>query len=91
MERFTEHPRVPDRCRKEADQGGYALCLLFNADPREQRFSLPAPPGGQNWRRAMDTAFPSPDDIREVGREKPLEDQRRYLLLDRAMAIPVSG
>jgi glycogen operon protein len=75
----------------EAEQGGYALCLLFNAGPREQCFTLPEAPGGQGWRRAVDTALPSPNDIREVDREKPLEDQRGYLLQGCSMAILVSG
>ncbi len=75
----------------EVGQGGYGLCLLFNADAREQRFTLPTPPEGQVWRGVADTALPAPSDIREPGRERPLEDQRYYSLRDRSAVVLASG
>jgi len=66
------------------------LRMLFNAEGCAQRFILSAPPQGQAWRRVVDTARASPDDICEVGREESFEDQRCYLLRDRSMVILIA-
>jgi isoamylase len=73
----------------EASQG-QALCLLFNAETGEVGFKLPSPSGGERWQVAVDTARPSPYDIREAGREELLIRPDSYRMQPRSMVILVS-
>ncbi len=66
------------------------LCLLFNASAEEVTFVLPEPPHGGKWRLAVDTARPSPDDIRAVGDEILLEIQSTYPVQPRSSVILVA-
>jgi len=67
-----------------------ALCVLFNAETGEVRFKLPSPPGGEHWHVAVDTAKPSPDDIREAGREEPLAQPDRCRMVAKSMVVLIS-
>lgn len=68
-----------------------ALGLLFNADGQEVRFRLPAPPGNRRWLLAVDTAKPSPHDIRAEGEESALERPDSYRMQPRSMVILVAS
>ena len=57
--RRTDRPGVIDR----------DIYVAVNASPRPLDFRIPAGPSGRPWRRAVDTALPSPEDILD-------EDQR---------------
>lgn len=47
------------------------LLVLVNTDASPVKFSLPPPPRGP-WRRAVDTALPSPEDIAPPGSQAPV-------------------
>ncbi len=68
-----------------------ALGLLFNADGQEVRFRLPAPPGNRRWLLAVDTAKPSPHDIRAEGEESALERPDSYRMQPRSLVILVAS
>ena len=68
-----------------------ALGLLFNADGQEVRFRLPATPGNRRWLLAVDTAKPSPHDIRAEGEESALEQPDSYRMQPRSMVILVAS
>jgi glycogen operon protein len=66
------------------------LYLMFNASTEAAIFALPDPPGGQQWRVAVDTSAPAPDDLFAPGEEKSLEDPSTYGMGPRASAILVA-
>src|SRR5262249_21381700 len=55
---LTIDGRQTGRVEKDAD-----LCLIFSAWERPLTFTVPPSPNGKEWRRVVDTALPSPDDI----------------------------
>lgn len=66
---------------------GPDLCILFNAGTEPMVFVLPVPPESTRWHRKADTVRPSPDDIRENGDERPLEDPQHYRVEARTSVI----
>jgi glycogen operon protein len=60
----------------ETVHGRFLLHLIFNAYWEALEFELPAPPAGASghWRRCVDTALASPDDIRLPGEAEPIVD-----------------
>jgi glycogen operon protein len=64
---------------------------VFNAYWEPLTFEIPAAPGGAPWRRCVDTAQPSPDDIREwidapkVGQSTYRAESRSVVLLAAAL------
>jgi isoamylase len=63
------------------------LFLMFNADSRSVDFSIPALPGSQIWRLAVDTARAAPDDLYEVGNEPSMQGQISFRVEPRSSAI----
>jgi isoamylase len=63
------------------------LFVMVNADPAGVRFNLPTDTGP--WRRVVDTARPSPDDIRDPGDEVPVTDPH-YDVGGRAVVVLMS-
>ena len=53
-------------------------------------FALPPLPAPQHWRRIIDTARPSPDDIAEAGREARLTTAH-YRVEARAIVVLKAG
>ncbi len=47
------------------------IYAIFNADDTDRTFKIMSPDKGV-WRRSIDTALPSPDDIRDTGDEQPI-------------------
>jgi len=69
-----------------------ALYVLFNAYWEPLTFNLPSPPKGVGgyWRRILDTALPSPEDISTFG--MPLEGlTREYLAQPRSSCLFICG
>ena len=69
-----------------------ALYVLFNAYWEPLTFNLPSPPKGVGgyWRRILDTALPSPQDICTFG--MPLEGlTREYLAQPRSSCLFICG
>jgi isoamylase len=52
-------------------------------------FHPPAPPSGLQWRIAINTGMPSPQDIWEVGQEPVLGDQGAIMLGSRSVVVLV--
>ena len=73
------------------DRAKPSVCLLFNAEPDEVEFVLRPHPTGRTWRVAVDTAQASLRDIDVPGDEPALEEQGRYRLENRSLAILFSG
>jgi len=63
------------------------LFLMFNADSRSVDFSIPALPGSQIWRLAVDTARTAPDDLYEAGNEPSMQGQISFRVEPRSSAI----
>ena len=69
------------------------LFFIFNAYWEPQFFDLPPLPDGRGgsetrpyWRRLVDTAFPSPEDIREPA-QAPLVMATNYLVKARSVVV----
>jgi len=63
------------------------LFLMFNADSRSDDFSIPALPGSQIWRLAVDTARTAPDDLYQAGNEPSMQGQISFRVEPRSSAI----
>jgi len=66
------------------------LLLMFNADTKSVDFFIPALPAGKMWRLAIDTSRTAPDDLADVGKESPLQDQLGFRVESRSSAILLS-
>ena len=67
--------------------GRYSLHVMINAFWEPLSFELPPVAGAQgSWRRCIDTALASPDDIRPWN-EAPFHDQPSYLVASRSLAL----
>ena len=73
------------------EEGESALYLMFNASTEAVTFALPDPPGGQEWRIAVDTSAPAPDDLFAAGEEPVLEDPSTYGMGPRSSVILVAA
>ena len=67
-------------------RGSGLVHAMFNAYWEPLTFELPPSPNGQRWRRCIDTALPSPDDIRRWP-EAPAVDGEMYSLQSRSVAV----
>ncbi len=61
--------------------------LMFNPSQKKRDFTVPDPPRGLRWARVIDTAAPSPRDVREVGSEVPLPDDQPVTVEARAVVM----
>lgn len=71
-------------------QGGADLYLMFNAGTEAETFVLPVSPHGGNWRLAVDTFRPSPQDLFEAGEEIVLDNQQVYRVEARSSVILIA-
>jgi glycogen operon protein len=65
---------------------GEHLHIMLNAYWEPLTFELPSLPPEQRWRRVVNTALPSPDDICEPGKEPPVAG-REYRVEARSVVI----
>ena len=70
-----------------ADRDDNDFFLMFNASDSEVRFRICPPPPDTRWHLSVDTARPSPEDIREPGTEPVLSPQEEYLLAPRSLVL----
>jgi len=63
-----------------------AIHIVLNAGPDDVRVTLPDAPISGRWRRVIDTALASPDDIRDRDARAPLEDAH-YLVAARSAVV----
>jgi len=70
-----------------ADRDDNDFFLMFNASDAEVRFRICPPPPDTRWHLSVDTARPSPQDIREPGTEPVLSPQEEYLLAPRSLVL----
>lgn len=68
---------------KGFSQGDRDIYTMINQSPKNVIFSFPT---SHTWLKAIDTALPSPDDIRESGAEKPI-DSDVYEVQGRSIAV----
>lgn len=79
-------------CRvHDAAGGDNELCMLFNPTTHAVNFVLPHAPGGQVWRKAIDTAASSPFDVCEPNGEVPLFEQTSLLVREHSLVVLVAG
>jgi glycogen operon protein len=76
-------------CLHGASAGDGDLYVLINAYWEPLRFAIQEGRAGQ-WRRAVDTYLPSPDDIAEPGAE-PVVEGTDYLVQPRSIVVLVRG
>ena len=62
----------------------------MNASHKSLDFRIPAAPSGRAWRRAVDTALPSPDDIVAEDRGPRIPVLQTYPVRAHSMIILVS-
>ncbi len=63
-----------------------AMNMYWEALP----FGLPGPPAGRRWHVAVNTGMASPEDICDVGEERPLGEQGRVLVGGRSVVVLVA-
>jgi isoamylase len=69
--------------------GDEEIHVILNMDDEALDFELP-PPKGEGWRRAFDTALPSPDDASPAGAEPAVGDAAVYRAAGRSAVVLVS-
>lgn len=68
-----------------ASEGDDDLYVMINADPDDRTFFVQEGKA-EEWRRVIDTGFPSPDDFLEPDREKRLKE-RTYRVKGRSVVV----
>jgi glycogen operon protein len=78
--RRSDRPNVVDR----------DIYVALNAFKTPLEFTIPAAPSGRAWRRVVDTALPSPEDIVEEQRGPKVAVRQPYLVQAHSMIVLVS-
>jgi isoamylase len=73
---------------REPDRDFYVAC---NASAKKLMFRLPPAPSGQPWRRAIDTALPSPQDIVELDAGPLVATGSRYGVEAHSLIVLIAG
>ncbi|MDR1256326.1 MAG: glycogen debranching enzyme, partial [Spirochaetaceae bacterium] len=73
-----------------ADRDDNDFFIMFNSGADERKFTLCPPPAGKTWRLAIDTALPSPQDIRPPEYHEALPDAKEYTVRGRSVVILLS-
>ncbi len=76
-------PRLAVCVRDQASD----LYLILNAAEEPCEFTVPAPPHGGAWRRAVDTALPAPHDICDLAEALPVTPQEAYHAAPRSLVL----
>ena len=66
------------------------IYIMCNGTAKDITAALPEAPEGRAWYRVLDTSRPSPDDIVEKDSAKPLQNQKKYVILAHSTAVFVS-
>jgi glycogen operon protein len=73
-----------------ADRDDNDFYIMFNSGADGRRFTLMPPPPGKIWYRAIDTALPSPEDIRPPEEQDALKGAQDYLVHARSLVVLLS-
>jgi isoamylase len=73
--------------QRESDRDFYVAC---NAWQEPLSFRIPRAPSGKAWRRAIDTALPSPEDIVELDQGVVVASEVGYKLESHSMLVLIS-
>ncbi len=84
---FSLHPSWSDDPDSEK---GISIYIAFNAWNGMINLSLPPLEKSKEWFRVVDTSHKSPEDIRSLGDEAPLDEKGRYSLHPQSMIILIS-
>jgi isoamylase len=74
----------------ESPRGHFLLHGIFNAYWEALAFEVPSTTNGEGWRRCIDTALPSPDDISPI-EEAALFTGTRYVAQPRSVVLLALG
>jgi glycogen operon protein len=90
LNRFLAFKLNGDVCRLADGKTDNDFYVAFNTDIYDLTIVLPALANGKKWYRTADTSLDSPEDVCEGGKEEPLRDQLRYVLLADSMVVLMS-
>ena len=79
-----------DGRRSDRDTLDRDLYVAMNAHWEPKTFLIPASPSGRPWRRAVDTALPSPDDAHDLDEGPRVPLMQPYRVESRSMMILIS-
>jgi len=66
------------------------FCVILNGDKVKHRFEVPPPPADKAWFRIIDTGRPSPEDILDEDKGKPVVLETKYSVLPMAAVVFIS-
>ena len=69
---------------------GNDILILMNAHMEGLRVELAKPTRGKKWLRFVDTSLPPPQEITELGQEKPIGRQTFYEVGPRSVVVLVA-
>jgi glycogen operon protein len=72
---------------EEAGADDYLLFVILNADFRLQLVRVPAPPGGKQWSRVIDTSLEPETDFLDEGQEVLIDPPGHYLANPRSTVL----
>jgi glycogen operon protein len=75
---------------RSPDSSGRNIFIMINGASGEKVFHLPKINNGKRWKRLSDTFQESPADITDSGKEFPIENQKKYTLAGRSVAVFIS-
>ena len=64
--------------------------IMFNANLSDREFQVPTPPSGGEWKIAIDTRNPSPNDIYLPGTEPSFYIGNTFRLMERSLAVLIA-
>ncbi|MDR1429155.1 MAG: glycogen debranching protein GlgX [Spirochaetaceae bacterium] len=88
LDRFLALRMDGSRAETEADRDDNDFFIMFNSSDSDQFFTLVPPAAGKTWLRAIDSSFPSPEDIIPEG--AGLKSQNHYLVRSQSIAVLLS-
>ena len=76
-----------DAAEDRANVGASRLYVILNGDSESHRITLPPPPDGSAWLRAIDTSLPAGQDCAQAGAEVPIEPAGHYIANPRSTVV----
>lgn len=67
--------------------GRQDIFIMINGSAQDETFQLPGPVKGRKWKRFMDTYCEAPLDIADNGKEFSIDNQKKYLLHNKSIAV----
>lgn len=81
---------VLNGCACSEGEGDNDFLVIVNRDQVKHGFEIPGPRAGTTWFRIVDTGKPSPEDILDEDRGKPVTLKRKYRVLPMAALVFIS-